>query len=32
MNPDHGVGDGKFMAITSAFDPRILQFAIRMKW
>jgi outer membrane receptor protein involved in Fe transport len=32
MNPDTGVGDGNFMAITSAFDPRILQFAIRLKW
>jgi hypothetical protein len=32
MNPDHGVGDANFMAITSAFDPRILQFAIRLKW
>jgi outer membrane receptor protein involved in Fe transport len=32
MNPDHGAGDANFMAITSAFDPRILQFAIRLKW
>ena len=32
MNPDNGVGDGNFMAITSAFDPRILQFALRLKW
>jgi hypothetical protein len=30
-NPNSGVGSN-FMVINQAFDPRILQFALRMKW
>jgi hypothetical protein len=32
MNPTGDLLSGNFMVINSAFDPRILQFALRLKW
>ncbi len=32
QNPVNTVGSPTFMEINSAFDPRILQFALRLKW
>jgi hypothetical protein len=32
QNPTGDLLSGNFMVINSAFDPRILQFALRVKW
>jgi hypothetical protein len=32
QNPNNNLQSGNFMVINSAFDPRILQFALRFKW
>ncbi len=32
LNPTSDLLSGNFMVINSAFDPRILQFALRLKW